>query len=1842
MATIRELLSRAPAAGVSQPQTSADDTVPGLLSQIGSTGLGAVATVGNFLDLPGSSVRDLLAGENPVDQWLTPFSAENRVSGRDLLERYGMRANRETGILGWLKDPGEGLRDLAGFAAEVLTDPFGPVGGALAKVTGLTRAMQTARTAATAAQRAQVPLILQRMPKMSRPEQTLHPLVYGLGAAAKAAFDPLSPTGRDALATAFKSVKGRARAVFDKYGWGVTDPLIQDVAAMTRESFRAISDKETADIAGFFLQTERQYGLKFRTDDAVDFRVPGNEFVEGSPARVEANKRAVRNYLENPEYRDAVNAALGPTPASGKSLPFVPFDNRSTFDTGDYVTFVGSSDLRQVESSLRLPDGRWRVRLRGSADEVDPERLVAKFRAMDVLLPAEAYRFLDRVIAKNAAARAEAVDAGWNVPDLYDPYIEHMPRQKSDVTRTGEVLTGQSPQSFAKPRQGVAQALQVSGGREQLLSGFREGTPGVEKLFRDPEFEQIVREYLPPSQGGTGTLVSDPTLDSPSRVNDIGGMPVVGRKHVEDIADLLGKDPDELWAELWELAGDRRPDRFVGQPYSGPLGPMFSVSDKGLWDGVSSSYPTTAAFVPPSILPTSTEVVLNPGEMFSISASGAFPLYRAITPDSSDVVDAYLAALRKSPSYFSAKGISSVRAVDVPAGVGDVIYRRLGFDPLPARSGLAGHEDWVKSVHNNPVGQITSTVDKRFVFPMALERGLYDKVIARYLDRLHTQGVPVLPHSAMTQFVFGRTAMFNHINSPRLTGAASTPVLPSVYLDHYIPDPATGLAAPVAISHTLTPGASTTTPWNTIPSSTDPAFLSWATVNGVNLSSPDMVTLLAKIDRKVDPDAIGYYGMHKGRPYVVQPALRPRITHPAIMGHLNARMDTLTKENPLLQTDIVQDRFESLIGSKYGSAGLVDEWMAVPDNTTKGFIARNADGTPLKNQSDALLSMSRPHWGRAVTSVIDLWDKTQRTIAGGLDVQVSHFLDELRRSPSLHSAFRFDTKAMQGLGVPQVTLGLLDTVRSDINSAISAGIVPGIVDEIPFDHTIEVVSRYKGLAYELAELPLRRLTGLFGNDPLVDAADGISKLRMQTSYINGAVGALTNLFKAQAPTVYSTRTDIPGAVRLRDWLYPPEDALGQTRRQGLWPSNLVAGTFLDNLLRSILESRVFGGTMDITPADATKLFVDTKPPYKYSLDSSAMFVDAAGKPLDGGALEEARKFAHEKLLEMELPADQAEQLRTFTETPMAAQLPELGAFLQSTANLTGALKSGYLLSVSTAVRDALGSAINAYLMGGANLGVVAKYAKDGLNFARGAPIDPTTITGLRIPEIDQYLARNGMQDTATDRGRAFQALFAAHHRAPYRHASTMNADVDAQAISGSAEAVMTAVPGQGAGQVRGGAGALAEAVVGGTAATVADIGARLRRARQTPTGASRGVVGTTTGVLHEFFNPMNVSGRYVNEPAVKSWEEAAASTGNLAVAPKVLQGTETRTVRSSRSNFFAESLNAFRGTLDTTTRTAVILDYLRRQGSKANLQDAFAFADRVLTNNDPRNFSRFENQWMRTLVPFYSFLRQSMPMFLKELTFNPGGRLGMTVRATRLAQGDEEAYVPFHLQDSAAIPLGVYEDGRAKYLSSLGLMHEDAVRYAGNILQGDIQGLLQKVISSTNPAIKLAVELSTNTSLFAATPMGGRRLDELDPNIGRLLVNLGVQDQTPGGKAPPFFSPTLEAVAAASPLSRVLSTAKIVTNPEDRTTALEKVMRTLIGTKIDTITPEQTLREIRDRLNAVEIAAGARPLTLATGTKNLRERLKEIGSTEELRRLEKIDKLLKILRKQERARQQSP
>lgn len=93
-----------------------------LLSYLAGGGLSALGYVGSTLDKPGAAVRGLLAGDVGQLANLIPFSdtlgitnEADRVSGRDLLEQYGM--------LG-ANTPGLDWGDAAGFGAEVLLDPL--------------------------------------------------------------------------------------------------------------------------------------------------------------------------------------------------------------------------------------------------------------------------------------------------------------------------------------------------------------------------------------------------------------------------------------------------------------------------------------------------------------------------------------------------------------------------------------------------------------------------------------------------------------------------------------------------------------------------------------------------------------------------------------------------------------------------------------------------------------------------------------------------------------------------------------------------------------------------------------------------------------------------------------------------------------------------------------------------------------------------------------------------------------------------------------------------------------------------------------------------------------------------------------------------------------------------------------------------------------------------------------------------------------------------------------------------------------------------------------------------------------------------------------------------------------------------------------------------------------------------------------------------------------------------------------------------------------------------------------------------------------------------------------
>lgn len=187
----------------SAPEPVISEDEHGFLSRAGDTALGGLAAVGNFLDLPGSVVRDLLSFRNPLDQFLTPFSPTNRTSGRDMLRALGLVSKRDTF-----------LNAGAGMALDFALDPLTyaslgtsaalTTGGKAARAVGLMKHAKTALATAERAGKAQNPLLR---------------LATDSGMAGKAARGVLGAASRDdAIGTMSRAVvdavatQGRRRA----------------------------------------------------------------------------------------------------------------------------------------------------------------------------------------------------------------------------------------------------------------------------------------------------------------------------------------------------------------------------------------------------------------------------------------------------------------------------------------------------------------------------------------------------------------------------------------------------------------------------------------------------------------------------------------------------------------------------------------------------------------------------------------------------------------------------------------------------------------------------------------------------------------------------------------------------------------------------------------------------------------------------------------------------------------------------------------------------------------------------------------------------------------------------------------------------------------------------------------------------------------------------------------------------------------------------------------------------------------------------------------------------------------------------------------------------------------------------------------------------------------------------------------------------------------------------------------------------------------------------------------------------------------------------------------------
>jgi hypothetical protein len=246
----------------------------------------------------------------------------------------------------------------------------------------------------------------------------------------------------------------------------------------------------------------------------------------------------------------------------------------------------------------------------------------------------------------------------------------------------------------------------------------------------------------------------------------------------------------------------------------------------------------------------------------------------------------------------------------------------------------------------------------------------------------------------------------------------------------------------------------------------------------------------------------------------------------------------------------------------------------------------------------------------------------------------------------------------------------------------------------------------------------------------------------------------------------------------------------------------------------------------------------------------------------------------------------------------------------------------------------------------------------------------------------------------------------------------------------------------------------------------------------------------------------------------------------------------------------------------------------------------------------PEAFTSFERNFMKRLLPFYSFQRQILPSIADNVMYRPGGLQGQTIRAvTRGTEPSEDNFIPEHLRQSAAIPLpegwpsllgGEPAEGLQRYITNIDLPFESTLNLftpgvgttTASRLADTVQKTASNLLGQTNPLLKYGLEAATNRQLYT-----GRELSDL---YSALAEDIG-----------PIGRPIEQAIINLVPFgARGISMYRQFTDdrldPVDA--RLKAAFNVLAGVKLTDVDEERTKRQAaRNMLNQIlETTPGVR------------------------------------------------
>jgi hypothetical protein len=209
---------------------------------------------------------------------------------------------------------------------------------------------------------------------------------------------------------------------------------------------------------------------------------------------------------------------------------------------------------------------------------------------------------------------------------------------------------------------------------------------------------------------------------------------------------------------------------------------------------------------------------------------------------------------------------------------------------------------------------------------------------------------------------------------------------------------------------------------------------------------------------------------------------------------------------------------------------------------------------------------------------------------------------------------------------------------------------------------------------------------------------------------------------------------------------------------------------------------------------------------------------------------------------------------------------------------------------------------------------------------------------------------------------------------------------------------------------------------------------------------------------------------------------------------------------------------------ENTLRLGQYMDLLGKGYSEAE-------AGRLVnkTHFDYGALTPFEKKVMKRAVPFYTFMRNNLPLQAELAATNPGI---LENQLRPLMNRDPNAYIPEYLASGVAKPIGEETpEGRQQYLSQIGLPVEEAferLKFANGM--PDLKNTIFAYLGTASPLIKGPLESLFNTQLFS-----GRKLSDLKtPAAVRGTLGEILNEDSP-------LIPAVSQVLANSPATRFIT-----------------------------------------------------------------------------------------------------